>query len=178
VNSLSVNSPTSVPFRSPLKQEEKRALKAEGLAVPKRLFVDDDEVIKPTLTELYQHELEIPPTLDPQGQFFQIRDLVEKIERYISQYYPENLASSWRERVGQLLQEENFSTKMAELGTVIFYLDKDDNNFEMLANEPNLLAYRASELRQEVEHYLNKNTPSMQACDVASGKTHYLMRAL
>lgn len=168
-----------IKFVSPLKP--KTALDGVVTIAPRKLsFCDADvDVAKPTLSQLYHCELDKPPQFDPENTFFTLREAVEKIEAVIHTCQSRKLCDYWRGFVSDVLATTlPHNQKMAELGTILFYLDKDPTNFSALKDVPNLLEYRAKELHKEATDYQQTLAPSMQVSDVASGFAHYLLRAL
>ncbi len=169
---MSINPPSS-DWRSPLKVQEPTA-KPQN-AVPTKLFFTEPEETS-SLTEIYKHELDKPPFED-NGQFFIVRDMVSAINDVIKSRPASSVTSSWIERVTKVLQEPIFDKKMAELGMILFYLSKDSHNFNALFHTPCLMDFRAQELKQEVESYIQNNAGNSRFPCIPSGKTHYLMRA-
>ncbi len=169
-------------WTSPLKPKPQNSrcsyLRDNGIfAAAQRVLFDNKIAPKEqTLSTIYKVNLETPPLVDYNGQFFKIRDIVKNIDDVLKKYKPCALTSQWLQRVSTVLSEQNFEKKMAELGAILFYLDKDETNFETLASEPSLLEYRANELHQEVTDYIKSNLGIQFSC-LPSGKTHYLMRA-
>jgi hypothetical protein len=102
--------------------------------------------------------------------FFALREQILEIEK-ILQFIPSTEVKPIRDRILKLLKEKDFELQMAELGLILYYLDRQS----ALPLADSLLEERASEIHKEVEHYLKTRAQ----CDdplIPSGKTHYLLR--
>jgi len=128
-----------------------------------------------TLSEIYSQNLDKPNPAENKASFFDIRELIEKIEEWIEINSP-NLerTENIREKVKTSLFIQSHEYKMAELGLILFYLDQD-TSFSF-SNDSSLLDFRANQIQNEIETYLFLRDSIHLNPQIASGKTHYLMR--
>lgn len=102
-----------------------------------------------------------------------LKGQVEEIEKILDRLNSAELTLNCRTRVRTLLYLDNYETKMAELGMILFYLDcKSD-----IPDTDSFLAFRASAMQQEVESYINNHKALEMHPLIPSGKIQYLLRA-
>ncbi len=147
----------------------------QGTSVARVLFPEpsDSSESTKTLSELYQFNLDTPGILCDGSEFFEIREAVEAIEAVISRIAPPNIQDELRTRVTRILRILGHSEKLAELGMVLFYLDRDRD----LPESSSLVSFRSKELNEEVKRYIEAHRSAGANPLIPSGKTHYLMRA-
>lgn len=163
----------SPTFYSPLKKEECSQLQSEYCAAKRRLFDEKPNEEAPreelTLSEIYQMDFEKPGA--DAFQFFAVREQVMAIETWMTQHSVD--VAAIRALVLNCLKCADYEKKMAELGLLLFYLDKNGE----IPKADSLLEYRASELKEKTEGYINSHQVAGASRDIPSGKIHYLMRA-
>ena len=167
---------TSSILSSPLKQQTEMASIRRNNGVSRALF-SDDEAIPPTeqtLSEKYQQNLDRPSVFCNADEFFSIQNMVEAIDIAIAERLPESDKDTVIERVTSTLKMEDYSIKMAELGLILFYIDRD----LMTPSTESLIRYRAEEMNNEVCNYIEQHTDAKASSLIPTGKTHYILRAL
>ncbi|NGX61300.1 MAG: hypothetical protein K940chlam9_00783 [Chlamydiae bacterium] len=109
------------------------------------------------------------------ADYFHLREQVDQIEERIT-LFPAQEAKSIKERINSFLENPHLSTeeKLAELGMMLFYLDR---NGKVSLDSLSLVKDRASEIRKQVEEIIQDHTKSYIPSKVPSGKGHYLLRA-
>lgn len=133
-----------------------------------------DEPVKPeskplSLSEKYNCNLDSPGLFGNSNEFFDIRNAVEAIDNRISD--DDALVIEF---VRKTLTIQEHKVKMAELGMALFYLDRDAS----IPNEESLTHYRAAEINQEVQSYIQQHKEAGVSPIIPSGKTHYILRAI
>lgn len=166
----------STVFISPLKLPSQETSDKKLDFSKKRLFSNrDDKPISPDhLSSTYQYNFQSPSCVDNKKGFFHIQELVAHIEGYLEKSTLSPLEKqAIREKVKTSLSLHVFSLKMAELGLVLFYLDRDGQ----LPNCQSLLEHRNQQMETQVQELVREVKEVCKDPGVASGKTHYLMRA-
>lgn len=170
-------------WSSPLihNKTEVRSVDIETSAKRKLTFEEDDLIDTKEepeflsyekLSDIYGFNFQDLPLGTNAQEYFQVKELLSSIEIKMTKGSIEGLDQN-RLRIKDLLCSKDHQHKMAELGLVLFYLDKNP----VLPDHPSLLSFRASQMQLEVERCLKMH---QEVCDdprIPSGKTHYLMRA-
>jgi hypothetical protein len=107
----------------------------------------------------------------------QLEDLkrqVIEIENVLTSINDPQSTQICREKVRNILSLDQYELKIAELGMVLFYLDKNN----ALPPSNSFVAFRATQIEKEVESYIANHREKRLDPIIPTGKTHYLMRAL
>lgn len=183
-NVESVRQSGGVNWSSPLKPQQTPVLRAEG-AAKRALFEGTAEECEIPLTrrkvdlsyralsDVYKYNFNSPGLTDDLDQFYHIREQVYEIEKKLqTTNHPDQ--DRIRGKVKAILRMPNYEQTIAELGLVLFYLDRDRG--DVFPMEESLVLFRASEMTREVESYIASHEESGASPMIPSGKTHYLMR--
>lgn len=124
------------------------------------------------LSEYYQRDFLRLKTSENATDFFSIREQVLEIEKFLEEHEETVDPKPIRARIQTLLDKSNFEQKMAEMGMILFYLDHD----QVIPDTTNLVLFRANEISENVEAYLQRHASICDNPLIPSGKTHYLLR--
>lgn len=125
------------------------------------------------LFEIYNTNFDKPKQEENAQQFFAIREQVFAIESLLTRCDDSAAIAVIRDQVSIWLLSSNYEIKMAELGLLLFYLDRDGAIHKINS----FIDYRAGEIKKEVLGYIQAHSAAQANKDIPSGKTHYLMRA-
>ncbi len=130
------------------------------------------------LSKIYGIDFLHPKPSDNHTTFFALRDQLLLIEKFLNMHHVDQLQiPDCQKKIRTLLlSNQPYLTKIAELGLIYYYLDRNGSlpHFDSTA-----LDYRASEIEDELQHLRNNHLAACQKTklDIPSGKTHYLLRA-
>jgi hypothetical protein len=177
MNSLPVGQPSPLSWRSPLRNSEQDYnpdLKRKRSELEVELGVKDgSQPDEAALEKIYGKKLINPLPSDRVDHFFNLRDLIFEIETTMQEIENFDMVSV-RSRILSILKQKEYETQMAELGLILFYLDRD----KALPEQDSLTAFRAKQMEGEIETYLSIHGSACKNPLVPSGKTTYILRAL
>lgn len=164
---------TSHILVSPLKSETNTTTDPlrKTRIIPRALFQEatDDQTEQSSLSDKYGYNLEKPGLFCNITQFIETRRTVEAIDALIGSDDTEGI-----EIVKATLKIQNHQKKIAELGMILFYLDRDHK----VPNAESFVYQRAIEINEEVQRYISQHKEAQVSPLIPSGKTHYILRAI